>query len=598
MCPGSGLEQTGKTMRTTLKSIIVFVSLCYCFCHPLSAVASGYINMEGRNNQKILSGISLPKKDIRLYQRIFKAIRNNDFTAAQELSRKLNNKLLLGHIQAQIYLSASYPTSYTELQDWLEHYSDHPQASRIYNLALRKGSAEGLSIPHHYVPTAKKFSVYNWPYTAFEKLSGKQLAFLENKLKLFRRSIQSGKTKAARQVLENKQVQKSLPPAYYSDLANTLAMKYLTDNYNLLAYNWGQQSVRKKPNATGYWISGIAAWRRHQYQNAVTAFKKTAETSLNDPWMTSAGAYWAARSYQRLKNTSSAGNWFKKASRHKRTFYGILAAKQLGITPQFNWDTVSYLNDFSSDGYLQELLASAPIRRAIALIYAQEEELAELELRCHYEELSPRQKEAALFLARHYQMHSLGIMISNRLCDDKQNITYDHTAYPIPQWKPTDGWKMDKALLLALTRQESSFRPYVTSPAGACGLMQLLPSTAAYISKDLSLRRNKTQLLEAEYNLNLGQQYVAYLMNKEYINGNLLYMMTAYNAGPGNLYKWQKTIADNNDPLLFMEVVPSKETRIYLERVMANYWIYQIRLGKASPTLDALAQGHWPVIKR
>lgn len=128
--------------------------------------------------------------------------------------------------------------------------------------------------------------------------------------------------------------------------------------------------------------------------------------------------------------------------------------------------------------------------------------------------------------------------------------------------------------------------------------MQLLPSTAAYISGNKKLRQNKSRLFTAEYNLELGQEYVSYLMDKPFINGNLLYMMTAYNAGPGNLYKWLKTIKDNNDPLLFMEIIPSQETRIYLERVMANYWIYQMRLNQPTLTLDLLSDDQWPVIIR
>jgi len=73
-------------------------------------------------------------------------------------------------------------------------------------------------------------------------------------------------------------------------------------------------------------------------------------------------------------------------------------------------------------------------------------------------------------------------------------------------------------------------------------------------------------------------------------------MLTAYNAGPGNLSKWLKKIKDNNDPLLYMEIIPSRETRIYIERVIANYWIYQIRLDKPTPTLELLSKNKWPII--
>ena len=75
-------------------------------------------------------------------------------------------------------------------------------------------------------------------------------------------------------------------------------------------------------------------------------------------------------------------------------------------------------------------------------------------------------------------------------------------------------------------------------------------------------------------------------------------MLVAYNAGPGNLYKWLKTIKDNNDPLLFIELVPSRETRLYIERVMANYWIYQMRLGENPQTLQEVSQNTWPMLTK
>ena len=73
-------------------------------------------------------------------------------------------------------------------------------------------------------------------------------------------------------------------------------------------------------------------------------------------------------------------------------------------------------------------------------------------------------------------------------------------------------------------------------------------------------------------------------------------MLTAYNGGPGNLVKWKKFARYGKDPLLFIEVIPSAETRIYIERVMANYWIYNIRFGKDNYTLRQLANDRWPVI--
>ena len=223
--------------------------------------------------------------------------------------------------------------------------------------------------------------------------------------------------------------------------------------------------------------------------------------------------------------------------------------------------------------------------------------MAERELRYSFREMNDKQKEVSLFIANQYGMHALAVTISNNLKDEERNIAYDALSYPIPEWKPKGGWQVDKALVLALTRQESQFSPKAKSSAGACGLMQLLPSTAAHITKNQNLKKDNSPLLEAEYNMALGQKYVNYLLEKPFIDGNLFFLMTAYNAGPGNLLKWLKKADFNNDPLLFIEVIPARETRIYIERVMANYWIYQSRFGQELTGIKALSKGDWPMLK-
>lgn len=546
------------------------------------------------NSTQLLKTLDLSQSDIRIYQKIFTAIRQQNFKEVSRLNKKLDNQILEGHILAQTYLSKSYKSTYNELSDWLEQYADLPQATRIRRLAERKN-------PNKPVITSPKmpatFSIYRWSIKDFDHLSNSNQRFLKSKLKDFRQAISQGKTKRARLVLEDKNVKQLLPKLYYSQLANLLATKYLTDNYNRLALEWGRISAQKHNNASAHWTAGLAAWRLKEYKTAASEFSKVSKSSQNDEWISSAGDFWAARAYQQQKQSTKSKYWLQQASRFPRTFYGILAAHKLGKTPEYNWDKISYFNDFQAQTPNWDSLIQIPgIRRSIALMYAKQDDLAQQEIKLYHDQLSDTQKEMLLFLAGHLQMHSIAMSLSKELSSDQQNRNYDHSRYPLPRWKPNHGWKVEPALIWALSRQESSFRPYVSSPAGACGLMQLLPSTAAYISGNKSLRRNKSRLFKAEYNIELGQSYVTYLMEKPFIGGNLLYLLSAYNAGPGNLSKWQKNIKYGNDPLLYMEVIPSKETRIYIERVMANYWIYQIRLKKPTPTLEQLGQDQWPTI--
>ena len=116
--------------------------------------------------------------------------------------------------------------------------------------------------------------------------------------------------------------------------------------------------------------------------------------------------------------------------------------------------------------------------------------------------------------------------------------------------------------------------------------MQLMPATA----KSVALT-GEEQLHHAETNLELGRRYIENLLETDVVGGDLVYLLVAYNAGPGNLAKWKKRWPDVKDPLLFIELIPLSETRAYVERVLSNYWIYRMREGLDTPTLDAITSG-------
>jgi soluble lytic murein transglycosylase len=100
-------------------------------------------------------------------------------------------------------------------------------------------------------------------------------------------------------------------------------------------------------------------------------------------------------------------------------------------------------------------------------------------------------------------------------------------------------------------------------------------------------------LADPEINLALAQEYITTLLADEHIKGNLVLLAATYNRGPGAL-RWQSSAELRKDPLLFIESIPTQQTRVFTQRVLANYWIYRQRLGQGSPDLDALAAGQWP----
>ena len=145
-------------------------------------------------------------------------------------------------------------------------------------------------------------------------------------------------------------------------------------------------------------------------------------------------------------------------------------------------------------------------------------------------------------------------------------------------------------------RHESGFNATAISRAGARGLMQIMPRTASYLTQDGALaRKARDRLYDPEFNLGLGQKYLAYLLDLGTVQGDLSSLLAAYNAGPGNLAKWQRKIAHGDDPLLFIEAIPVRETRNFVRHVLTSYWIYRARLGQDAPSLDAIAAGRWPL---
>jgi soluble lytic murein transglycosylase-like protein len=191
-------------------------------------------------------------------------------------------------------------------------------------------------------------------------------------------------------------------------------------------------------------------------------------------------------------------------------------------------------------------------------------------------------------------MASLAMRLGTFLVHSGSEL-YDSTAYPAPPLTAKDGAVIDRELILALIRQESAFNPKAKSRAGARGLMQIMPRTASFVAKDRRLRgAQRNQLFDPELNLKLGQKYIDILLADARIKGDLFRLLTAWNAGPGNLNKWSRKVQHNNDPLLFIESIPSRETRIFIERVLTNYWIYRIRFNQSLASMDALARGQWP----
>jgi soluble lytic murein transglycosylase-like protein len=340
----------------------------------------------------------------------------------------------------------------------------------------------------------------------------------------------------------------------------------------------GQANLRRPP----LYEAGLAAWRGQRYADAVKDFEAVANGGGTSSWYVAAAAFWAARSHLALRQPEAVDTWFEIAARQPRTFYGLLARDTLGLAP----DTP--LGPKALDATeVAELEALPGGRRALALVQVGETDRAEAELRALSVAGNSQLADAIVSLADLASMPSLCLSLGYRTGSEA-------ARYPVPRWEPRNGFQIDRALLFALMMEESRFNTNVRSGSGAAGLMQLMPATARSVARTAGIPlRSVSDLVDPALNLSLGQEYVRELIGLEQVNGNLILLLAAYNTGPAPLTKWQGKWAQE-DPLLFIEGLPTQEARLYVQRVLTNLWIYRQRLGQDQPDLDALAQNRWP----
>ena len=133
-----------------------------------------------------------------------------------------------------------------------------------------------------------------------------------------------------------------------------------------------------------------------------------------------------------------------------------------------------------------------------------------------------------------------------------------------------DNEQLDPDLLLGLARQESRLTPTVRSSAGALGLLQLLPSTAAELEDPAP---SDEELLQPERNAPLGARYLKAMLNAA--DGNPFLATASYNAGPTTVASWPQR-GFRRHPELWVEAIPYPETRIYVKKVLGNRWTYAL----------------------
>lgn len=545
----------------------------------------------GADSASFQSSEAGPQMDI--YRDIFRLQAAGSLAAADTLVKHLKDRSLMGHVLAQRYLHADYKAGFEELNAWLALYADHPQADRIARLAAaRRPQGHGEIIKASYAaPSIEEMNEPGMAARHYEpklKRAASQNAQATQMINTIRRHIQHYEPSAALALFNQSPASAHLDNTEKDRIRAMIAAGYFyagkLDDAQRLSAQAMQGSRGHAPMAG--WIHGLTLWRQNNYAESIRSFASAAESPYASGWMVAAASYWTARAHAQEGHNRRARKWLEKAAEYPRSFYGLLALAALGDDAKLNWDAPRL-----SGADERAILSSAAGKRAEKLLAAGEVTLAEAEIRSLYISGDAQRKKALLAYAYDRGLPSLTLKLAHAVGD-----SYDAALYPSMPWSPNKGFRIDRALIHAIVRQESRFNAAAENKSsGATGLMQLMPNTAYHVAGVDMFRDygGRSLLKSPEVSLDLGQDYVEELLNSPLVGQDLLSLAIAYNAGPGKLAKWKAERADIDDPLLFIESIPYAETRAYVERVLANYWIYRMRFDQPNESLYALAEGKW-----
>jgi soluble lytic murein transglycosylase len=526
----------------------------------------------------------LAPSDAARLRHIFDLHARNEMPAAARETERLEDRRLLGHVLADRWLRPGAQPPLPEVVAWLTDYADHPDASAIHAILVRRAPAgmalpappredrlaDGAEdVPEEREPPTRRI---NRNPSLDRSVRDKARDDAEGALALVERSRASG--------------------AYAALLRAEVAQVLFQQGRDEEAFRIASAAARESGGSAfpGY-IAGLAAWALNQPEAALAYFEHAARSEIAAPATRAAAAFWTARAAVRARRPQAYVPWMMQAAQEPRTFYGLVARRALGLPMGFAWQS-----EVAGEGEAAAMAETAAGWRALALLQIGQPARAEAELRA----LWPRVQgnagvvRAMLLVASQSNMSELASQLAT-LSQSADGRPRDFARFPLPRLEPMHGFRIDPALLYALARQESNFDPGAVSPAGARGILQIMPATASYVTGDSSLRgANVARLHDPGFSLEVGQRYVHYLARMGQVDGDLIRLLAAYNNGPGNLSRWLPAIRHRADPFLFIESIPVGETRVFVQRVLAYSWIYAARLGLPSPSLDALATGRFP----
>jgi soluble lytic murein transglycosylase len=291
------------------------------------------------------------------------------------------------------------------------------------------------------------------------------------------------------------------------------------------------------------------------------------------------GAYWLGRTYEAMGDSSDAEQAYQVAAAMNVTYYGQLAAAKVDSNAM-----VSAAPEPTIPAPVRNEFYSRDMVQAVQHLYALGEHDRAHSFFHNALDAAQQRSEFALMSELAYRVGRADFAIEAGKAASQKNILMTSGGFPLlsrslPQ-------PPDPAFTYALIRQESLFNPEAHSPAGAEGLMQLMPSTARGVASKLGMRYRPAMLTDSGYNIKLGTAFVQKQIDN--FQGSYVLALAGYNAGPHRVHEWMDQIGDPRQPDVdvvdWIEEIPIYETRNYVERIIEAMQIYRSRLaGKPVP---------------
>jgi soluble lytic murein transglycosylase len=317
-----------------------------------------------------------------------------------------------------------------------------------------------------------------------------------------------------------------------------------------------------------------AALRAQAWQDVRAGIEAMPAAQREEP----AWRYWRARALDALGDKGAARRLFEGLAAEFH-FYALLAADALGISIDPASEPVA-----PTDAVLAGFGARADVKRAV--------KLAQLELRIESaREWAPIVRgfnDEGLLVAAEFARRE-GLVDRAINLADRTTERHDFSLRYQTPFRPefeaaARASDVDSALLFAVARQESRFAPSIVSSAGAQGLMQLMPSTARWVARQLGeTGYQQARVTDVDLNTRFGAFYFRHCLDR--LDNHPALAAAAYNAGPARAQAWRPVVP--LEGAAWVESIPFNETRDYVKKVLANAMFYTRALGKAPVSLTA-----------